>query len=775
MSKKVSLIIKNGEICTSHGRFKADIAIDDEKIVAIGNKLYFPEGEKVIDASGKVIIPGIIYTHCHYRDPGYTYKEDFTTGTRASAAGGVTTSFSMTNVKPLPTTLENFEAWKESASKKCIIDYALYGGYGRTTSKLENISKLAKAGAIGIKVFQFQDFRADYPHVPELAITDWGIIHEIFENTAKIGIPVTVHPGFSDWSNKLVVREFIDKGKNTVSDYHEVANKGYLFGHEMVMGTQALIYIAKLTGARLLVVHVGIMKEEAYDLFRQAKKQGIDVHAEMECIAQFMTPERVKKQENEGVGEYKEISRGEALKIEAVGGEKTERLRMDVGRDYLYGRALAHVLGYLGEVSEEEVESGQWGLGDLVGRTGVEEKYEETLRGQDGGVIYEVDTQGNRVRKLGGVKPLPGRDLRLSIDAQLSQVAYQSLESRPGAVIATEVKTGKILVLVSSPAFDPNHITPEDLIDKKKPMFNRSIGGVYPPGSTFKVVTAVAGVEEGKVDENTTYEDMGFIQIGEYIYKNWYYSQYNQTEGVVDLVQAIKRSTDTFFYKVGEWVGANKLAEWGRAFGLGQKSGIDLPGEVEGLVPTPKWKEKTTEEKWFLGNTYHLAIGQADLLTTPLQINMMTSVIANGGKLCKPTVIQDISDSGPKGFLRGETKCQSLNLKPETLRLVKEGMKEACSAGGTAFPFFDFRVLKKKQGSDEQSESGSYFSPQVGGKTGTAEFGDPGGRTHAWFTAFAPIDDSEIVVTALVEAGGEGSYVAAPIVKKVMEAWFSSQ
>jgi len=296
MQKNVSLVIKNGEICTSHGRFKADIAVDEEKIVGIGDASSLPEGEKVIDASGKVIIPGLIYTHCHYRDPGFTYKEDFTTGTRASAAGGVTTSFSMTNVKPWPTTLENFEAWKEIASKKCIIDYALYGGYGRTTSKLEDISKLAKAGAIGIKVFQFQDFRASYPHVPELAITDWGIIHEIFENTTNAGIPVTVHPGFSDWSNRLVLREFIEKGKNTVADYHEVANKGYLFGHEMVMGTQALIYLAKLTGAKLLIVHVGIMKEEAYDLFRQAKKQGIDAHAEMECIVQFMTPERSEKQ-----------------------------------------------------------------------------------------------------------------------------------------------------------------------------------------------------------------------------------------------------------------------------------------------------------------------------------------------------------------------------------------------------------------------------------------------------------------------------------------------
>lgn len=455
---------------------------------------------------------------------------------------------------------------------------------------------------------------------------------------------------------------------------------------------------------------------------------------------------RLEKKDCKESNCFEAITREEALKIEAAGGEEAERLRVDVGRDYLYGRALAHVLGYLGEASEEEVKSGQWGLGDLVGRTGIEEEYEEILRGQDGGVIYEVDTLGNRIREIGKVEPLSGRDLYLSIDAQLSEVAYQALGGKPGAVVATEAKTGQVLVLVSSPAFSPNQIKPEDLTDERKPMFNRAIGGQYPPGSTFKVVTAVAGVEEGKVDENTTYEDVGFIQIGEYIYKNWYYIQYGRTEGVIGLVRAIKRSTDTFFYKVGEWVGAKKLGEWGRAFGLGQKTGIDLPGEVEGLVPTPEWKEKTIGEKWFLGNTYHLAIGQADLLATPLQINMMASIIANGGKLCRPKV--EKQDGG---------ECQNLKLKPETLRMVKEGMKEACSTGGTAFPFFD-------------------FSPQAGCKSGTAEFGDPEGRTHAWLTAFAPVDPPagrpEIVVTALVEGGGEGSYVAAPIVKEVMDYYF---
>lgn len=453
--------------------------------------------------------------------------------------------------------------------------------------------------------------------------------------------------------------------------------------------------------------------------------------------------------------EYFEIiSREEALGIESQGREEEENLRVDIGRDYVYGQVLAHALGYLGEVNEEEVASGRYHLGDLVGRMGVEERYDQILRGQDGGALVEVNAQGDKIREIGKIDPKPGQDLQLTLDAELSKAAYQALGEQPGAVVATEAKTGRVLVVVSSPSFDPDRIIENILVDQALPMFNRAIGGAYPPGSTFKIVTTVAGIEEGKVNEETIYEDKGEIRIGDYVYRNWYFTQYGRTEGEIDLVRAIKRSTDTFFYKVGEWIGATKLAEWGRIFGLGKKTGIDISGEVVGLVPDPKWKEQTTGERWFLGNTYHLAIGQADLLATPLQVNMMTSVIANGGKLCRPKVTKDTSDGGREvDLLRGGEECQDLHLKEETLVLVREGMKEACSTGGTAFPFFD-------------------FSPQVACKTGTAEFGDPADRTHAWLTAFAPVDEPEIVVTALVEGGGEGSYVAAPIVKEVMEAYF---
>jgi len=467
---------------------------------------------------------------------------------------------------------------------------------------------------------------------------------------------------------------------------------------------------------------------------------------------------RLKTEENceDEEGCFKFISRDEALNLEAQG--ELDGLRTDIGRDYLYREALAHVLGYLGEANKEEVELGKYQMGDLVGRMGVEEKYDRLLRGQDGGLIYEVDAYGNKIREIGRFEPIPGNDLYLLIDAELSKKTYAALEGKPGAVVVSKVENNEILALVSSPSFDPNLLSRTENKDEKsqekikdlfkdplKPFFNRAITGVYPPGSTFKIVTATAGIEEGKVDEDTIYNDTGQIQIGEYVYRNWYFTQYGKTEGEIDLIMAIKRSTDTFFYKIGEWVGATRLSEWAYAFGLGKKTGIKIPGEVAGFVPTPKEKQRLKGERWFLGNTYHFAIGQGDLLTTPLQINNLTNVIASGGELCNPSLLED-----------EEVNCQSLRLKDLSLKLVKEGMKEACSSKGTAFPFFEFK-------------------PQVACKTGTAEFGDPEGETHAWLTAFAPFDKPDIVATALIEKGGEGSYAAAPVVKEIMDYYFNER
>jgi len=442
-------------------------------------------------------------------------------------------------------------------------------------------------------------------------------------------------------------------------------------------------------------------------------------------------------------------------------------------RIYSLGSALAHVTGYLGEVNEKEVgkvnpgclEKGPYRLGSLIGRGGLEEYYECTLRGIDGEELVEVDTFGQKVRVLGRRKPVPGEDIQTTIDYNLQKKVVEVMGSeikvgkervipanKLGAVVATDTR-GEVLAFYSSPSFDPNLFMDKSensqktlanlLQDKKLPFFNRVISGSYHPGSLFKIVTATAALEEGKINEDFRYTDMGFISVGDFSYKNWYFTQYGGVEGEIDLVKAIARSTDTFFYKLGELVGAESLASWAKKLGLGKKVGIDLPSEKEGLVPTPDWKEKTKGERWFLGNTYHMAIGQGDVEVTPLQANMLTLFIASKGLLCKAHLIKT-----------NEGECTELKVKKETFDLVKEGMVGACSPGGTAFPFFDFK-------------------PQVACKTGTAETGTKE-NSHAWFTVFAPVDEPKIVVTVFVENGGEGSYVAAPIAKEILKYYFQS-
>ncbi|MDP3888871.1 MAG: penicillin-binding transpeptidase domain-containing protein [bacterium] len=465
------------------------------------------------------------------------------------------------------------------------------------------------------------------------------------------------------------------------------------------------------------------------------------------------------RQDFAGQVKCEEVSRDDALKMEVE--NKDSDLITEVGREYLYGEAMAHLLGYLGEATEGEVRGGKWGVGSLVGRTGIEQQYEDQLSGQDGGELVEVDTHGVILRKIGRKEPVPGKNIFLSIDADLQKAAYDALEGKKGAVVASDPNTGQVLALVSSPSFDPNVFAPASsrlrgaserarkiLNDQNLPMFNRAIGGAYPPGSTFKIVTTTAGLEEGKITPQTEIVDTGELVVGVFSFSNWYYTRSGKTEGSINVIRALARSTDTFFYKLGEMTGAPKIVDWAKKYGVGQISGIDLPGETAGQIPDPS-------HDWFLGNTYHLAIGQGALGLTVLQDNTMTNVVANGGKLCQPSVVMRSGkgevESGKKD-VRSEI-CEDIGIKKETLDTIREGLKEVCSPGGTAGVFFN-------------------FVPQTACKTGTAEYNDPSGNTHAWLTSYAPYDKPEISVTALVEAGGEGSVVAAPIAKKVMEQYF---
>lgn len=500
-------------------------------------------------------------------------------------------------------------------------------------------------------------------------------------------------------------------------------------------------------------------------------------------------------------------------------------LEVDYIRRYLFGDALAHAIGYTGELSGEELASDyyslrNYGLGDRVGRMGAEAVYNERLRGRDGKELVEVDSSGHAIRTLGRQEEVAGETITLSFDAVLSRVAAQAFPAgKKGAIVVSKPSTGEILSLYSSPGFSPDKFATgmsaseyEHLINNDDlPMINRVIGGTYPPGSTFKIVTSLAGLEGGELTRSTIVEDNGSITIGPFTFPNWYFLQYGKTEGPVDITKALQRSNDIFFYKAGEWIGITKLAKWARTVGIGKPSGIELSGEVGGLMPDPAWKNSwfdTPEDKearnneWYLGDTYHVSIGQGYLLTTPLQVNIWTNVIANGGKVCRPT----IEKKGVGYRWSGESGCVDLHIKQETLALITEGMRKACATGGTGWPLFNFAVSRRRTPSEmrgpEHDQRDPSVAPQplddnkniavpIACKTGTAEFGDPDDNTHAWFTAFGPIPaealaksevpedqemitgEPEISVTVLVEGAGEGSSVAAPIAKKILEEWFA--
>ena len=488
-----------------------------------------------------------------------------------------------------------------------------------------------------------------------------------------------------------------------------------------------------------------------------------------------------------------------------------EFVEVDYLRRYLYGDALSHVVGYIGELSAEELASDfyktrNYGLGDRVGRMGAEEVYNERLRGRDGRELVEIDSSGKILRTLGRVEELAGENILLSLDAGLSRAAAQAFPvGEKGAVIVAKPSTGEILAMFSSPGFSPDSFTlgmssseyTALIKNPALPMFNRAIGGVYPPGSTFKIVTSMAGIEEGVITKTTTVEDTGVIKIGPFSFPNWYFLQYGKTEGNVDVVKALQRSNDIFFYKAGEWIGITKLAQWAKKVGIGKPLGIELSGEAGGLMPDPAWKKtrfdtqadkEARNDEWYVGDTYHVSIGQGYLLTTPLAVNTWTNVIASGGYLCKPTIGKMTSAKAERN------NCRNLNLHKETLDLILRGMEQACATGGTGWPLFNFSVRKSvtdSSGNPEASPSGALIHVPIGCKTGTAEFGDPAkNHTHAWFTAVAPIPEDyitdaikatenyidgtpEISVTVLVEGAGEGSNVAAPVAKKIFEEWFS--
>jgi penicillin-binding protein 2 len=429
---------------------------------------------------------------------------------------------------------------------------------------------------------------------------------------------------------------------------------------------------------------------------------------------------------------------------------ENENLAYELKRTYLYGDSMSLLTGYVGKVNIDDQNENRCGVklddDEVIGRMGAESFLDCQLRGHDGRRLVEVDAKGKYIRELGRQEPMVSPDLNLSIDAYWQDKIYKMLDGKKAVVIMSDPKTGKIITMVSSPGFDANAFSNSDtdkingyLNDNENlPLMNRAIAGRYSPGSVFKIVMATAGLESGVINKDTEIEDTGTLKVGDYTYKTWS----GRSDGMVNVVKAIKRSNDIFFYNLGGMLGLNRIDDWSKKYGYGSKTGVELTGELGGIVPDEEWKKQALGESWYLGDTYHLSIGQGGLSITPLQVNQMTNIIANGGKKCKMSILKD-----------SKVECEDIGIKKENVATVIEGMKEACKSGGTAWPLFNFKT-------------------QIACKTGTAEVGDGSNDTQAWLTAFAPADDPQISITVLVERGGEGSDVAAPIVGDILKEWF---
>jgi len=438
-------------------------------------------------------------------------------------------------------------------------------------------------------------------------------------------------------------------------------------------------------------------------------------------------------------------------------------------REYTDYQGLGQVLGFVGKMSGRDLEQNP-GYKPFyeIGKEGLELSYEKYLRGTPGVLEVEIDSRGREQREVKETLPEPGNNLTLSLDAELEDILtkslgaeVRSLGSPGGAAVAINPQTGEVLALASFPTYDNNlftRLTSKEeydalLANQNKPLFNRVVSGTYPSGSTIKPVIASAGLQEGVITANTTINDPGEIKVANYIYPDW------KAHGLVDVRKAIAQSCNVFFYSVaGGWdkikgLGIAKLDEYLTKFGFGSKTGIDLPGEAAGLVPDPAWKEKNKHEMWYLGDTYHLGIGQGDFLVTPLQMVTAYAAIANGGELLKPKLVTKITDKdGQEIFTAQKEIIRDNFVDKANIQIVREGMRQAVTSGSA-------QLLND-------------LSVAVAAKTGTAQFGNEG-KTHGWEAAFAPYNNPQIAIIVLVEGGGEGYASAGPIVHDVLNWYFS--
>ncbi len=435
--------------------------------------------------------------------------------------------------------------------------------------------------------------------------------------------------------------------------------------------------------------------------------------------------------------------------------------------------SLSHILGYIGKFNQQEQEeSPEYSVNKFIGKAGLEKTYDKYLQGIPGTRKVEVDASGKLIRVLSTEDPLPGNTIQTTIDLDLQKYINEKLKEKTselntaGAVVALDPRDGTVKAVVSLPGFDAGALSRgiseeeyKNLVESNdNPLLNRAVSGVYPSGSTIKPFIASSALEFGVIDESTAFETPPFIKIGQWRFPDW------KDHGYTNIKTAIAESNNIFFFALGGgWgpiknpLGPSGIEKGLSRFGFGSTTGIDLQSEQKGFIPTPQWKKQATGESWYIGNTYNLAIGQGDLLVTPIQIANATAAIANNGTLYIPRSVKNIIKPKDQGVLelnKDDFIKKTTIFSENNLRIVREGMRQTVT-NGSAYTIF-----------------GDDFITQVAGKTGTAQFGSED-KTHAWFTSFAPYDDPQLVVTVVIEAGGEGYETAAPLAKDIINHYFS--
>lgn len=447
-------------------------------------------------------------------------------------------------------------------------------------------------------------------------------------------------------------------------------------------------------------------------------------------------------------------------------------------RHYPNGQLGVHIAGYIGRINDKDLDKlkkadvlSNYKGTDHIGKSGIEQYYEKELHGTTGFQQVEINADGKAVRVLSSTAPVSGNNLTLSIDLKLQEIAEKGFGDRRGALVAIDPKTGEILALVSMPTFDPNLFVGgidthnwrllNESIDR--PLINRPLRGVYPPGSTFKPFVALAGLEAGKRKPPFSIKDAGYFSLpnSTHRYRDWKISGH----GFVDMKRAITISCDTFFYGLAVELGIVRLTDFVRHFGFGEKSGVDINGENGGLLPTPDWKRRRYNKPWYMGETVIVGIGQGYTLVTPLQLAYATSVLANKGKAMKPHLVKSIKDV-KSGKIIPTTPIinDHIIIDENNLEIVKQGMIDVTLPGGTA------------------ARVGAKAGYSIAAKTGTAQvIGikqnerydeksiNERHRDHALFIAYAPADNPKIAIAAIVENGGHGGSAAGPIVRQVMD------